>query len=93
MPYYNCQMDIVYRRWKMSNSIVDVTLHVGKNTSHEQREDLRDSLMSQNGVAAASTHDKTPHLIIVEYDPEQVSSGQLIELAKRQGMRAELIGL
>jgi len=77
----------------MSNTMVDVTLHVDENTSHEQREDLRDRLLSQNGVMAASAHDKTPHLIVVEYDPAQVSSGQLVELAKSQGMHAELIGL
>ena len=73
--------------------MVDVTLHIDETTSHEQRENLCDTLRALDGVAAASSHDEKPHLLVVEYDPDRIKSSAFLNVAKESGLHAELIGL
>ncbi len=77
----------------MSEKMVDVTLHIDEDTSHDEREALRDKLLQKQGVMAADCHDDKPHLMIVEYDPEFIKSSDFVNVAKEQGLHAELIGL
>ena len=73
--------------------MVDVIIHIDPETNHEEREFLRDILLKHDGVDAASCHDDKPHLIIVEYDPDEVTSKQLLDLVTKQNINAELVGL
>ena len=77
----------------MEDKMVDVLIHIDPETSHDERENLRDLILSQNGVDAAAYHDDKPHLIIVEYDPDQVTSEKLLEVVTNKGIHAELVGL
>ena len=76
----------------MSDKMVDVTLHIDEMTSSEGRESFCDALRAMDGVMAAASHDSQPHLFVVEYDPEAVSSSAFVQAAKAQGYHAELIG-
>jgi hypothetical protein len=42
---------------------------------------------------AADYHDSKPHLFLVVYDPDAVSSIDLLEIAKKRGLHAQLAGL
>ena len=77
----------------MSTKMSDVTMHIDEATSHNEREALRDSLLSMNGVMAAAYHDDKPHLMIVEYDPDLVNSSEFLSSASSKGLHAELVGL
>jgi hypothetical protein len=77
----------------MTESMVDITLHIDEETSHEDREKLRDKLLGMDGVMAAASHDEKPHLMIIEYDPDVINSSAFIKIAQDSGLHAELIGL
>ena len=77
----------------MSEQMADITMHIDENTTHEQREALRDHLLQHKGVVAAAYHDEKPHLMVIEYDPEDTSSADFLDIAKSSGLTAELIGL
>ncbi|MCK5387608.1 MAG: ATP-binding protein [Gammaproteobacteria bacterium] len=77
----------------MSDKMVDVTLHLDENISHEDRENFRDSLLILNGVMAAACHDEKPHLIIIEYNPDTIKSSEFVKAAQDRGLHAELVGL
>ena len=77
----------------MSDKMVDVTLHLDENISHEEREKFRDSLLNMNGVMAADSHDEMPHLVIIEYDPDTINSSEFVKAAQNSGLHAELVGL
>jgi hypothetical protein len=68
-------------------------LHIDEDTSHDERESFRDVLLAMGGVSAAAYHDEKPHLVLIEYNPEVVNSIEFVNTAKKQGLRAELIGL
>ena len=76
----------------MTSKMVDVTLHIDEDTTHEERESLRDSLLSTRGVMSADYRDERPHLMIVAYDPEDVAPQAFVAAAQRRGYHAELIG-
>ena len=77
----------------MDVKMVDVTLHIDENTTHDKREELRDSLLNLDGVMAAVCHDEKPHLVIVEYNPDSIKSSEFIAAANKNGLHAELVGL
>lgn len=77
----------------MDTKLVDVTLHIDETIDHETREGVQDKLRALSGVMAAASHDERPHLVVVEYDPDQVSSQNILACVKDQGVHAELIGL
>ena len=77
----------------MSTDLVDVTIHVDEGIDKDQQNTILEVLRDCNGVVAVGHKQKSFHLYIVEYDPEAVSSEILLDVVKKQGVHAELIGL
>ena len=77
----------------MSTTMLDVILHIDEETTHDEREALRDVLLSKNGVMTADCRDDKPHLMIVGYDPEDITSIELLAMAQNRGYHAELIAM
>jgi len=77
----------------MNPKMVDITLHINEQTSRADRDSIRDRILAQDGVMAADFHDDKPHLLIVEYNPDVVSSAKFLEIVEEFDMHAELVGL
>jgi hypothetical protein len=75
----------------MANVDAGVTLHIDENTTHDERESIRDALLKLDGVLAAAYHDERPHLMVIVYDPKLVKSIEFINIANENGLHAELI--
>lgn len=75
------------------SKMVDVMLHIDPETDRDEREYLRELILKQNGVDAAAYHDEKPHLMIVEYDPDEITSQQLLNILLEIGIHGELVGL
>ena len=76
----------------MNTRLAEVTLHIDEDTSHEERENFRDTLLAMDGVMAAAYHDEKPHLMLIEYDPDVINSIDFVNAAKKRGLHTELIG-
>ncbi len=77
----------------MDIQLADVTLHIDKNLSSEQRGTIEESLRALDGVVSIHNPDKTPHLTLVEYDPDVITSRKILQRVTDQGAHAELVGL
>lgn len=77
----------------MSATMLDVTLHIDEETTHTEREKLRDAFFRKNGVLTADIRDEKPHLMIVGFDPEEITSAELLKTVKRNGYHAEMIAM
>lgn len=77
----------------MAMKMVDVLVHLDETAGHDQREGLEDQLRDMDGVVAATSHDDKPHLLMVEYDPDRVSSAAILAQVKASGLHAEIVGL
>ena len=76
----------------MNTRLAEVTLHIDEDTSHEERENFRDTLLAMDGVMAAAYHDEKPHLMLIEYDPDVINSIDFVNAAKKRSLHTELIG-
>jgi hypothetical protein len=77
----------------MSGQMVDVTMHIDEETTHDERENLRDKLLQKAGVMAAVCHDDKPHLMVIEYDPDAINPAEFGKIAEQTGLHTELVGL
>ena len=73
--------------------MADVVIHINESVDHDQRTDIADRIRAHGGVMGVAHHDEKPHLLLVEYDPEQVHAQDLLKVALDQGVHAQLVGL
>ena len=73
--------------------MADVTIHLNETIDHERRTQIADAVRTHKGVMAVAHHDAKSHLMIIEYDPDTVTSRELLQVALDQGVHAQLIGL
>lgn len=77
----------------MATKMTDVIVHIDEETTHAEREKLRDYFLERNGVLTADYKDTAPHLMIIGYNPEGISSHEILSSAQRQGYHAELVAM
>jgi len=72
--------------------MTDITFHLDETLGHEEREAVRDDLMAHEGILAAASQDKTPHLLIIEYDPDKIDPAGILGLFQQRNIHAERLG-
>lgn len=73
--------------------MADVTVHINETLDHERRTQIADTVRANKGVMAVAHHDEKAHLMIIAYDPDVVTSRELLQVTLDQGVHAQLIGL
>ena len=73
--------------------MVDITIHIDEAINHERRTKIVEAVRAYKGVMGVAHRDETPHLIMIQYNPDAVTSEELFEFVLGQGVHAELIGL
>ena len=73
--------------------MADVTIHLNETLDHERRTQIADTVRAYKGVMAVAHHDEKSHLMIIEYDPDVVTSRELLQVTLDQDVHAQLIGL
>jgi len=77
----------------MDIKLVDLILHIDEDLNPEQRGTMEESLRALDGVVSVHNADKTPHLTIVQYNPDALDSQGILKRVTDQGAHAEIIGL
>lgn len=77
----------------MYASFADVIVHVDESLTSEELHNLEDAVRFNGGVFCVGTNEKTPHLMMVYYDSDIVSSKNILARVKSRGLHAELVGL
>ena len=71
----------------------DVVIHIDENLDDGDIRDLELDLAGLDGVYSACVHERARHLMLVDYDPEDVKAQELLTRVSAHGVHAELIGL
>ena len=71
----------------------DVTIHIDEALNQEKRAQIVALVSAHNGVATVYDSDEKPHLMIVKYNPDEVTSSELLQIVLDADGHAELIGL
>ena len=70
----------------------NVVVHIDETLSAEEINQVEQNVADVGGVVSACVHERTPHLMVVDYDPQVLSSTYLLHQLKGRGLHAELIG-
>ncbi len=73
--------------------LVDVTIHIDKDTDNATRGKIEAALRGIDGVVSVHMPEEERHLIVVEYNPDTTKSMDLLNAVKPLAGHADLIGL
>ena len=73
--------------------LVDVTIHIDKDTDAAMREKIDAALRGIDGVISVHMPQNETHLVVVEYNPDATSSSVLLASVREMAGHAEMIGL
>ncbi|HQT30919.1 MAG TPA: hypothetical protein PLE48_06760 [Thiobacillus sp.] len=74
-------------------TISDVVLHVDETLDARARHNLEDQMRSIEGVISPGFNERTPHLMVVAYNPDRVRAVQLLDAVTHQGYHAQYCGM
>jgi len=70
----------------------DMVMHVDETLAAGNRRDLERTITAQRGVLHAHFNEQRPHLMLVSYDRERISSFDILATMSGQHLCAERIG-
>ena len=71
---------------------VQILVHVDDLLGKDQQTELIDDLKRHTGVKDAHFTPGHAHLLIVDYDRDQMSAHDVLENVRKDNLRAELVG-
>lgn len=74
------------------SQLTGLVMHVDNNLSYGTRRELENRVMHHDGVSSARFNEARPHLMVVEYDPQQINSFEIMHEVNRNALHAERIG-
>jgi hypothetical protein len=77
----------------MTEHHADILIHVDETLEDGAIQGLEQELGTLDGVYSVCVHQRTPHLLVVEYDPLRADSGHFLRQVSAHGIHAELVGL
>jgi hypothetical protein len=72
--------------------MADVVIHINESVDHDSRTSIADAIREHRGVMGVAHHDEKPHLLIVEFNPDEVHAKELLQVALDKGVHAQLVG-
>jgi hypothetical protein len=77
----------------MNNYSADVLIHIDENLDHAAINGIEEQVSMLDGVVSACVHENTPHLMIVDFDSDNIHAADVLNTVVSSGYHAELIGL
>lgn len=77
----------------MNVDLADITIHLDQAADETGRQRIDEALRKNAAVVSVHFQPGKDHLLVVEYNPAQTKSDDLLSAVQGQGFSAELIGL
>lgn len=74
-----------------SSQKTSVIVHIDELLDAPHRENIQNIVEQVEGVSQAQFNETRHHLMIVDYDPRQTSSGRILGRVQRQHLHAQLV--
>lgn len=76
----------------MSGNTVKIVLHIDEELDQVGRESIEQALAQSQGIVAAHINDTRHHLMLVDYEPQELNTSDVLHQVVQQGVHAELVG-
>jgi hypothetical protein len=96
LPIHTCYLINIYIMGELTMSdikLTDITIHIDKNTDADTRAKVESGLRIIHGVVSVHMPADKPHLVVVEYNPDETSSKHILTMVEELVGHAEMIGL
>jgi hypothetical protein len=77
----------------MNIDLADVTVHIDQTLDARELGKLEEAFRAKDGVVSVHINPQKSHLVLLEYNPRKVYSGDLLSIVRHRGLKGELIGL
>ena len=71
----------------------DIVIHIDETLADDHVLELERTLGDARGIYSACMHEKTRHLMVVDFDPGEVSPSSIVQTMRDRGLHAQMIGL
>ena len=69
----------------------DIVIHINESLDNNGREKLTSTVCQFSGVLSVSLKERTPHLMIIGFNPLKTKSLEVLNNIKNTGMHAQLV--
>jgi len=73
----------------MNILIADMVVHIDESLPRDLLDGLETAVRLNSCVVSASIHDKTPHLMLVAFNPDCITSLEILDRVSEQGLHAK----
>lgn len=80
-------------RGRQALNVSDIVIHISETLDDSGIHGLQRQISESNGVYSACMHEKTRHLMVVDFDPMQVRPSHLVQAVRARGLHAVMVGL
>lgn len=77
----------------MDTRVADIAIHLDSALPEEELPRLEESVRREPSVISACLSPEDRHILLVTYDPERVSSTELVQRLRSRGVHAAAFGL
>ena len=70
----------------------DIVIHIDEHLDDDSVHQLEQAMGNETGVLSACMHERARHLMLVDFDPEQVRPSSIVHSVRNRGLHAEMIG-
>jgi len=76
----------------MNYQNTDFIIHIDEELSTDQIHVIENVIGRDLGIHSVCVNDQHRHLMLVDYDPQEISSKTILNNVVRQGVHAQLVG-
>ncbi|WP_457667345.1 heavy-metal-associated domain-containing protein [Thiolapillus sp.] len=77
----------------MSDYCTDILIHIDENLDDANIHEIERDISMIDGVYSACVHENARHLMLVDYDPENLVAQELLGQVENHGLHGSLVGL
>ena len=71
----------------------DIVIHIDEDLDNDRIHNLERQIGDKHGVYSACMHEKTRHLMVVDFDASEVRPSGIVQAVRSRGLHASMIGL
>lgn len=69
----------------------DIVIRIAEDLDEARIQELERELSRQEGVYEACMHESRRHLLMVDFDPDRLQPGDIVQRVRDRGLHAEMI--
>ena len=71
----------------------DIVIHIDEELDNDRIHNLERQIGDEHGVYSACMHEKTRHLMVVDFEAKEIRPSGIVQAVRGHGLHAQMIGM